>query len=126
MKRSIAAVIIFVLCVILSVYCTYKNNSVLKLAKERIETIIEYCQKNDYENADKASRLLKTEWRKNQFIIETTLERGTVKEIENAVTVLPSLTEEKDADKVIETCKNAIFEIDYLLEKEQINFKNVF
>ena len=126
MKRGIAAVIIFCICLTSSVFCTYKNNKILENTRIKIDTIKEYCVSGNYNNAKEYSDILKKEWVKDRFILETTLGRSAVKNIENTVFFLPTLTNEKNADDAIKSCNDAIFEIDYLIEKEKISLKNVF
>ncbi len=126
MKRFISAVVIFLFCAMFSVYCCEKNKKVLTNAREKIEEISVYIEKEEKQKAKDSSLILLEEWEKNRFFIETTIERSFVKEIESAFITLPRLIEKGDKDEALERCLTTLGEIDYIIDKEKLNFENVF
>ncbi|MBE6834924.1 MAG: DUF4363 family protein [Ruminococcaceae bacterium] len=126
MKRGIIAIMIFLICFTVSVYCTKKNEAVLNSTKEKINEIRLFCENSENEKAMKKANELKEEWEKDRIIIEVTLERTNTRQIETAVILLPLLLENGKTDKAVEHCYSASSEIDYILDKEKVNFENIF
>lgn len=98
---------------------------VLGETKDAFENVKIYCENGNSPLAKAETEKLKTEWENNRFIIEVTLDRSSVKEIESAVKTLERLIAVNKTAQAQEVCDKAKCEIEYLIEKERVTLENV-
>ena len=126
MKRGLCALIIFCLCIVLSVYLSAKAKDALGFAEIRINEIRLLCEDGENKKALIKAREFREEWEKKHPVLKISFEQSTVRELETAVSQIPRLIENGKTDRAIEICEDTVNEIEYLLLSEKICFENIF
>lgn len=126
MKRSLAALVIFFICVITSVYCYENNKRTLKSAEITINEIQSLCETGDLSHALKKANDFNADWKTKHKILNITVDRSLLKEIETAISAIPYFIRNAKIDEAKKSCENAVSDIEYLLECEKLTFENIF
>lgn len=90
------------------------------------DDVMKYSEKGDYENAGKSADEIKKQWEKYYARISAFKNHEDLHDLMIDVNMVHSYLQDRDAEKILEVCRDAVIRLEHIKDGEKISFGNIF
>lgn len=125
MKRAIAAVILFLMAVLLIIWSDYAFNKELNSVSASLTEIVECAETCSDEFLKEKIDALLSQWEHSSVLLHSLILHEGMDQLEQNITALPLLAEFSDRNELQKSCIEAINQIKNLSEAEKLSIENI-